>query len=213
MASCTTASGMPAVNVSPFSGRNSYSISVRACTCDTCGTENASAASMSYASSGRRTKPCGRFSRLAAACPCAICALSGDRYTRGPFTSGACETDSSALRLTDENRHGAAYLPRAHIRTAALLVRPGRRDSAALRYGGRRGHFPSGDLPSLHRSRALGRRLCAAVPPAHRWPVWRQSVSSAALLSVPGSHQVFTCDLLGPVPGQFALAGARYPGP
>ena len=74
----------------------------------------------------------------------------------------------------------AAHLPGSDLRAAKLLVGPGLRHPAALRYGDGRGDLSHGDLLARGRARAVERRLRAAFAPAHRRPLRRQSRSGCS---------------------------------
>ena len=53
------------------------------------------------------------------------------------------------------------------------------------------GTFHTATFLQIHRSRALVGGVRAALAASHRRALWRQSVSPAALLPVPGGHQTF----------------------
>src|SRR3546814_9613824 len=58
------------------------------------------------------------------------------------------------------------------------------RSFATLRHGGRRGNIAHRHVSALDRSRAVARRLCAAIPPSQGWPIRQESESPAALLPI-----------------------------
>ena len=86
--------------------------------------------------------------------------------------------DPPALRCTPSSRSSSLlqnYWDRAGLRAAA-----------ALRHGSGRGHVAHGDVPARARSRAVARRVRAAVAPPEGRPLRRESEPHAALLPVPG---------------------------
>src|SRR5258708_37378627 len=83
----------------------------------------------------------------------------------------------------------AAHLSGPDLRAAEVLVRSGLHRASALRHGNGRGYIPRGDLPARRGTGTLECRLRAAFAPSHGWALWRQSVSTAALLSVSSLHQ------------------------
>ena len=72
------------------------------------------------------------------------------------------------------------------------------------------GTFHTATFLQIHRSRALVGSVRAAFTPSHRRPVRRQSVSPAALLPIPGSHQTFAAADSRSVSRITARAGLRH---
>src|SRR5207237_8579072 len=89
---------------------------------------------------------------------------------------------------TDEIRR-EHQLSGADPGVTALLGGARLRDPAALRYRGRRRHVSSGDGVARLGPGAVARRLCPAVAPADRRPLWRKPEPAAALLSAAGDPE------------------------
>src|SRR5919198_6648751 len=77
-----------------------------------------------------------------------------------------------------------SLLPGTDSGLAALLGGLRLRDSAALRYGGRRRHVSPGNHLARARAQAVERGLCATFTPAEGRPLWRESQPPAALLPI-----------------------------
>src|SRR6202041_1898409 len=113
-------------------------------------------------------------------------------------------------RATDGPPDPAApHFSRPYICLAEILVGAGLHHSAALRHGDGRRNLPHGDFFAGSGSGAVERRLCAALAPAHRWPLRQQSVSAAALLSVSGLHQALAGRLPRTLPRFARVLGLR----
>src|SRR3954449_5642331 len=83
----------------------------------------------------------------------------------------------------------AALVPVAHPDASSLLERAGLRDPSALRSGDGRRHLPSGNGVARARAAAVEGRLCPALAPPDRRPLWRESQSAPALLPISGDPE------------------------
>src|ERR1700733_6978470 len=103
----------------------------------------------------------------------------------------------------------APHFSRPYFCAAEILVGAGLHRSAALRHGDGRRNIPHGDVLAGRGSGAVERRLCTALAPAHRRPLWQQSVSAAALLSVSSLHQALAGRLSRTLPRFAQVLGLR----
>src|SRR5690606_23065978 len=95
----------------------------------------------------------------------------------------------------------AVLLPGPDPHIAEFLGGAGLRDPAALRHADGRGHVPYGHDAALAGAKALERRLCAALAPPDRRPLWREPQPAAALLPVPGHPEALAPQYPGSLPG------------
>ena len=86
-----------------------------------------------------------------------------------------------------------AHLPATDPAAAGVLGPSGLRVAAALRHGSGRRYVAHRDVPACARTRALARRVRAAVAPAEGRPLWRKPEPAAALLPVPGGAEALAC--------------------
>src|SRR5690606_14414908 len=103
------------------------------------------------------------------------------------FRSKSVKIGDSAFSNYLESVH--ANFSADYPETPGILGYPRLRPAAALRYGGGSRHIAHRYFSARHRTRAVARSLCATIAPSQRWPLWRKSQPSAALLSVSGCAQ------------------------
>jgi glycyl-tRNA synthetase alpha chain len=102
-----------------------------------------------------------------------------------------------------------ALLSGADPHAAAVLGRPGLRILQPYDMEMGAGTFhPATTLRALGPEPVEG-RLCAALAPSQRWPLWREPQPPAALLPVSGDPEAFPARPAGPLP---ALAGRHWLG-
>jgi predicted amidohydrolase len=119
-----------------------------------------------------------------------------------------CGFDNPVKSRPLRHPHGLdADVPADRSRASAVLGQAGLRVAAALRHGSGRGHIAHGDVPARARSRAVARRVCAAVAPAEGRALRREPEPHAALLPVPGGAEAVAADILDLYLG--SLDGAR----
>ncbi len=121
--------------------------------------------------------------------------------------AGLCAARLPATALTPLGLRSERELSVADRRSAEFLGAAGLRDPAALRRRDGRRHLPSGDGPARARARAVARRLCAALAPAGRRPLWREPQPAAALLPVPGDPEAGAGRHPGALSGSLAAIG------
>src|SRR5918996_4628010 len=118
----------------------------------------------------------------------------GSRRALTPDRRAVTSHPPPALGPPDGRRTARPYAPGTLVpgpdsSASALLGRPGLRDPAALRHGGRRGDVSSGDHIAGARAEALERGLRAALAAAEGWPLRREPEPATALLPVSGDPE------------------------
>src|SRR5690606_22159979 len=128
-----------------------------------------------------------------------------------PLGSAAFPCPDCAADVVPPRSPGSEELvPGSDPDAAEFLGGAGLRDPAALRHadGGR--YLPHGDDAARTGAEAVEGRLCAAEPPADRWPLWRKSQPAAALLPVPGDPEALAGQHPGPLPAVAGRDRARF---
>src|ERR1700690_3424526 len=97
----------------------------------------------------------------------------------------------SPRALHSSRPHTATHVSGADLCPAEVFVGPRVHHFAALRSGNGGGDVSPGHISAGGGPGALECGVCAAFEAAHRRSVREQSVSAAALLSVPSLHQTF----------------------